>query len=264
MKISITHIDTACIILDINGYRILTDPVLDQAGEWYHFGYGTVSKKQSTPALSIDEIGQIDMVLLSHHQHKDNFDNAGRALAKTVPVVLTTKPGAKQLENGIGLDEWEVYKMNTDKVPEFKITAMPAQHHPWWLPGFFAGKVIGFMLEWEGHGGGVYISGDTVYFSGIEEIARRYQVDMAILHLGSVKFPYLTGAGRYTFNAREAIKTGKLLEASTVVPIHSSGWSHFKQHESAAKAEFDKSLIAEQVVWLEPGKVFNYEAQKKP
>lgn len=257
MKVSITHVDTACIIIDINGFRILTDPVLDQPGEWYHFGYGSVSRKQSSPALSIDQLGNIDLVLLSHHQHQDNFDSAGRVFARTVPGVLTTIPGAKKLENGIGLNDWQVYEVNTGKVPGFKITAMPARHHPRWLPGFFAGKVIGFLLEWPGQEGGLYISGDTVFFHGIEEIAKRYKVDLAILHLGAVRFPYLTGAGRYTFNAREAIKTAELLQAKAVIPVHSSGWSHFRQKEPEARAEFNASSIGNRVVWLTAGQPFD-------
>lgn len=29
MKVTITHIDTACVLLNINGYKILTDPTLN-------------------------------------------------------------------------------------------------------------------------------------------------------------------------------------------------------------------------------------------
>jgi len=54
MKISITHIDTACILLDINGYKILTDPTLDNAGKLYYHGSGTFSRKTENPAISID------------------------------------------------------------------------------------------------------------------------------------------------------------------------------------------------------------------
>ena len=44
MKVNITHIDTACILLEINGYRILTDPTLDSAGKLYHHGFGSISR----------------------------------------------------------------------------------------------------------------------------------------------------------------------------------------------------------------------------
>ncbi|MCF6352299.1 MAG: MBL fold metallo-hydrolase [Cyclobacteriaceae bacterium] len=137
-------------MLDINGFRIMTDPVLDKAGKLYHFGYGVFSRKLSNPALTKEEIEKIDLILLSHHQHKDNFDKSGKKFAKRVERVVTTVPAARTLKNGVGLNNWESIAIETAKVPSLKITATPAQHHPWWMPQFFAGKVIGFIIEREG------------------------------------------------------------------------------------------------------------------
>jgi L-ascorbate metabolism protein UlaG (beta-lactamase superfamily) len=71
--IAITHIDTACILLEINGFRILTDPTLDNAGRLYYHGYGAVSRKTDNPALPVSGLQDIDLILLNHHQHKDNL-----------------------------------------------------------------------------------------------------------------------------------------------------------------------------------------------
>ena len=133
MKITITHIDTACIIIDINGFRIMTDPVLDSAGSLYHFGYGSVSRKLNNPAISADNIGPIDLVLLSHHQHQDNFDNAGKAFTKQVPLVISTTKAVKKLSNAVGLEPWQTHELVNDRVPGLRITATPARHHPWWV-----------------------------------------------------------------------------------------------------------------------------------
>jgi L-ascorbate metabolism protein UlaG (beta-lactamase superfamily) len=38
MELRITQIDTACMLLDINGFRIVTDPAFDQAGGEYLSG----------------------------------------------------------------------------------------------------------------------------------------------------------------------------------------------------------------------------------
>jgi L-ascorbate metabolism protein UlaG (beta-lactamase superfamily) len=82
MTINITHIDTACVLLEINGYKILTDPTLDKAGKLYYHGSGTFSRKTGDPAITIDQLHNVDLVLLSHHQHKDNFDNNGKKFAQ--------------------------------------------------------------------------------------------------------------------------------------------------------------------------------------
>lgn len=256
MNISITHIDTACILIEINGYRILTDPTLDKAGKLYYHGSGTFSRKTNSPAITIDQLGDVDLVLLSHHQHKDNFDTNGRKFASKVPLILSTKPAAKTIKGITGLSDWEVYKIETSNVPGLKITATPAQHHPWWVPEFLSGKVIGFIIEFAGQRNGViYISGDTVYFKGIEEVARRYKIDIGIFHLGSVEFRYLTGFGRYTMNSTDLFRAVETLKPLVIIPIHYKGWSHFKEKESSLRKKISTYVeIDSKTIFLTPGK----------
>lgn len=236
MPVSITHIDTACILLDINGYKILTDPTLDEAGKCYYHGYGSFSRKTDNPALPEGDLPPIDLILLSHHQHKDNFDHKGKAFTQTVSTVLSTKAAAKAMHGIIGLDDWEQFALNTPLVEGLTITATPAQHHPWWIPEFISGKVIGFVIEYSGQENGViYISGDTVYFSGIEEVARRYTIDTGIFHVGAVQFRYLTGLGKYTMDSKDLLKAVRVLSPNTVIPIHQRGWTHFKEKEQSLK-----------------------------
>ena len=47
------------------------------------------------------------------------------------------------------------------------------------------GDVVGFALGWEGQEQGVFwISGDTVLYDGVRQVADRLQVDTAVIHLG--------------------------------------------------------------------------------
>lgn len=239
MAVSITHIDTACALININGYHILTDPTLDPAGGWYHHGFGSLSKKTQGPAIVAEKLPPIDLVLLSHHQHKDNFDRKGKALTANVHLVLSTPQAARELLNAKGLNNWETISIPTPLVPNLRITATPCQHHPWWLPEFFSGNVIGFMIEFDSQQsadrGGIYISGDTVYFSGIDEIAKRFKIDVGIFHVGSAQFRYLSGFGQYTMNSNHLLKAVRVLKPNTIVPIHTKGWSHFKETETTLK-----------------------------
>jgi L-ascorbate metabolism protein UlaG (beta-lactamase superfamily) len=237
LKIQITHIDTACILLEINGYKILTDPTLDQAGRVYYHGYGAYSRKTVDPAMDVTDLSDVDLILLSHHQHKDNFDVNGRKLAERISGIISTKSASRELPGTIGLDDWESCVISTDKVSNLKITATPAQHRPWWVPEFLSGKVIGFIIEFDGQENGViYISGDTVFFSGIKEIARRFKVDIGIFHVGGVQFRYLTGFGRYTMDSKDLIKAIKILNPNKIIPIHHKGWTHFKEKESTLRS----------------------------
>jgi L-ascorbate metabolism protein UlaG (beta-lactamase superfamily) len=59
----ITHIGGPTALIEIGGWRLLTDPTFDAAGGHYRFGWGTSSDKLSGPAIAAAEIGAIDAVL---------------------------------------------------------------------------------------------------------------------------------------------------------------------------------------------------------
>jgi L-ascorbate metabolism protein UlaG (beta-lactamase superfamily) len=96
------------------------------------------------------------------------------------------------------------------------------------------GDVIGFTLIHEDRV--IWISGDTVVYPGVKAMAGRWEIDVALLHLGGVQFP-VTGPLRYTLTAHGAIELVELLAPKLVVPIHYEGWSHFKQGREAIEAE---------------------------
>jgi len=193
--------------------------------------------------------------LLSHHQHKDNFDIQGKAFSKNVSTIVSTVPASKAIPGIIGLKEWETTSINTQKINNLKITATPAQHHPWWLPEFFSGKVIGFVIEFDGQENGViYISGDTVYFKGIDEVAQRFKVDIGIFHVGSAQFRYLSGFGQYTMDSKDLLKAVDIIQPNTIVPIHYKGWTHFKETTIAlTNAISANSLVMNKTKFLTSG-----------
>jgi len=259
MGVTITHIDTACVLININGFKILTDPTLDKKDGFfpqYVSSPMAFSKKYCSPSLSVEEIGKVDLVLLSHDHHSDNLDKKGRIFIQTIPTVLSTKDAVKRLKNTntIGLDNWQEYNIETEKVKNLKITAVPAQHTNIKRLNRVMGKVIGFTLEWEGQQNGcLYISGDTVLFEGLHELEQKKKVDIAILHLGAGAFPYLKRNLRVTMNGTEAIATAQLLKPNVVIPIHYEGWWHFKQSAKSLKNEIEKSEVKGKFLWLESG-----------
>ena len=53
--------------------------------------------KTEGPSASEDKIGDVDVVLVSHDGHPDNFDNRGRAFAMTAPLILSGPLSAARL-----------------------------------------------------------------------------------------------------------------------------------------------------------------------
>jgi len=260
MDIIVTHIDTACCLIEFGDYKILTDPALDSAGKLYHHGFGTISRKTENPILDEVNLNDVDLVLLSHPQHKDNFDLKGREFSKTVPLILSTKKIEKKFENGKGLKAWQTFNVESEnKSHSLKVTATPAQHHPNWLPNFFSGEVIGFFIESERDKKSLYISGDTIYFKGINEIGEKLNPTYSLIHVGSAQFRYLTGLGKFTMDAKGFIKTLKTLDSIITIPIHNSGWSHFKENDDdiQKKLSNENETIKKKVVFLKRGRNTN-------
>ena len=253
--VRVTHIGGPTVLIEVAGWRLLTDPTFDPPGRKYRFGLGASSRKLVGPAIAAADVGSIDAVLLSHDHHDDNLDDAGRALLPSADAVVTTVPGAKRLGgNARGLAPWQTTRLEAPGRPAIEITATPCRHGPP-LSHPLVGDVVGFALRWEGQEHGVlWISGDTVLYDGVREVAERLEVDTALLHLGGVQFP-LSGPLRYTMTAAEAIELCGLVKPRTVIPIHYEGWKHFRQGRDAIEVEFAApDGFRRSVRWLPIGK----------
>jgi L-ascorbate metabolism protein UlaG (beta-lactamase superfamily) len=234
---TITHIGGPTVLIEVGGWRLLTDPTFDPAGGKYSFGWGTGSRKTAGPYVSPEELGGIDAVLLSHDQHGDNLDAAGRELLPSAGVLVTTPAGAKRLGGSArGLEPWGTTTLEASGRIPIEITATPCRHGPALLTPIVIGQVTGFALRWEGQEHGAFwISGDTVLYDGVREVADRIDVDVALLHVGGVRFP-VTGPLRYTMTADEAVELCGQLLPRIAIPIHYEGWKHFRQGREAIEA----------------------------
>ncbi|MGB2711808.1 MAG: MBL fold metallo-hydrolase [Conexibacter sp.] len=258
MTVRITHIGGPTALIEIGGWRLLTDPTFDPAGRRYFFGWGTMSRKLAGPAIAAGDLPPIDAVLLSHDHHGDNLDPAGRALLPSAGAIVTTLAGAKRLSGAArGLAPWQTTRLKSETHPArptIEITATPCRHGPP-LSRPIVGDVIGFALRWDGQQHGVlWISGDTVLYDGVREVADRLQVGTALLHLGGVRFP-VSGPVHYTMTARDAVELCELIHPHTVIPIHYEGWKHFRQGRDAIEREFASAPqeLRERVRWLPIG-----------
>ena len=257
----LTHVGGPTVLIEVGGWRLLTDPTFDPAGRDYKFGWGTGSQKLAGPAIAAADIGPIDAVLLSHDHHDDNLDPAGRALLPTAGAVLTTRARAKRLGgNARGLEPWATTALEAPGKPAIEVTATPCRHGPP-LSRPIVGDVVGFALSWEGQERGVlWISGDTVLCEGVREVSR-LQVGTALLHLGGVRFP-ISGPLHYTMTAHQAVELCGLVRPQTVIPIHYEGWKHFRQGREAIEREFAAAPheFRESVRWLPIGAATDLDA----
>jgi L-ascorbate metabolism protein UlaG (beta-lactamase superfamily) len=253
--VRITHVGGPTTLVEVGGWRLLTDPTFDAPGRRYAFGWGTSSRKTAGPAIAVADLGPVDAVLLTHDHHGDNLDDAGRAMLPTVGTVITTVSGARRLGgNAQGLGNWATTTLSGPGKPTIEVTATPCRHGPP-LSGPIVGDVIGFALAWEGQRHGVFwVSGDTVLYGGVRQVAQRLTVGTALVHLGGVRFP-VTGPVRYSMTARKAVDLCREVRPHTAIPVHYEGWKHFQQGRDAMEAEFAAAPeeVRRSVRWLPIG-----------
>jgi L-ascorbate metabolism protein UlaG (beta-lactamase superfamily) len=248
----LTHIGGPTVLVELAGWRILTDPTFDAPGRRYGFGWGTSSVKTAGPALTAADVGHVDVVLLSHDHHADNLDDTGRGVLSGASEVITTVPGAGRLGTARGLDNWSTTTLTREGLPSLTVTATPCRHGPP-LSRPIAGKVIGFAVHAEGSPRtDLWMTGDTVMYPQVRAAAERLDVDVALVHLGGVGFP-LTGPLKYTMTADDAVDLIAALQPRIAVPVHYEGWSHFREQESGAHTVFDASVVGSKVRWLTRG-----------
>jgi L-ascorbate metabolism protein UlaG (beta-lactamase superfamily) len=150
--------------------------------------------------------------------------------------VLTTDEGAARLGgNSDGLVPWQIIDLATAEGRVLRVVAAPARHGP---ADLHRGPVIGFILFFtDSPQESIYFSGDTVWYEGVAEVARRYPVRAALLNLGAARVPEV-GAFHLTMAAEEAVETAKSFPEAAIVPLHFEGWAHFSKGREQIDAAF--------------------------
>lgn len=244
----ITLIGGPTALIEANGFRLLTDPTFDPPGE-YQLPH-VILKKIAGPARMAAQIGQVDAVLLSHDQHPDNFDHAGKAYAMGAPRLITTLAGAHRLgAPAEGLAPWQGTTISKQDGSTLQITATPARHGPAGIEPL-SGDVIGFVVSFSDGTLPLYVTGDTVWFDGVAEVARRFRPGVVLLFAGSAR---TRGPFNLTMNANDAIETAHAFTTATIVPIHCDGWAHFTQNAEDLEQSFKALGIALRLQMLQPG-----------
>jgi len=242
--IAVTYIGGPTVRLDVAGLRFLTDPTFD-AGGVYEGPTSTLTKLRG-PALDVASVGPIDAVLLSHDHHFDNLDHAGRSLLAAVPRVLTTPLGASRLgADAVGLEPWQSVELGSPEGGSVRVTATPGRHGP---VGGDRGPVTGFVLTRGNTGPAIYVSGDTVWFEGVAEVTRRFDIVVAILFMGAARVA-AAGAAAITMTAEDGVHFARACPGAALVPVHFEDWAHFSENRDTIQRTFEAAGLAKRLHW---------------
>ncbi|MDR3476047.1 MAG: MBL fold metallo-hydrolase [Devosia sp.] len=245
---TLTLIGGPTLLIEFNGLRLLTDPTFDLPGA-YPSGNITLTKTTG-PELAPADLLPIDAVLLSHDQHFDNLDRTGRAFLPSAAATLTTPAGARRLGgNAKGLAPWETTTVGSGTERVF-VTAAPARHGPVGIEPI-SGDVTGFLIGVEQPGNGIYISGDTVWYEGVAEVAERFRPRLVVAFAGSAE---PRGHFHLTMDSNDVIALADAFPEARIVAVHNEGWAHFKESPADLAQAMTALGVGERLVPLERGR----------
>jgi L-ascorbate metabolism protein UlaG (beta-lactamase superfamily) len=215
----VTWLGHSTVVLELDGRRILTDPVF--AKRVSPIGFIGPRRFHPVPA-ELAELPPIDLILLSH----DHFDHLCRptmtALAKTeIPVVTSLGVGAHLEKFGWPAERiTELDWFESAEVAGVHVTATPAQH--------FSGRKIGgrnhtLWSSWviRTDRRRVFFSGDTGLTPELGDIGTRFgPFDLIMLEIGA----YHPSWGTIHLGPEHALDAYKLLGGGTLLPVH---WGTF-------------------------------------
>jgi L-ascorbate metabolism protein UlaG (beta-lactamase superfamily) len=264
---SIFFVGTATVIIRYCGLSILTDPNFLHTGDHAHLGYGLRSQRLTNPAIEIEDLPPLDLVVLSH-LHGDHFDRvAEEKLDKTLPIVTTPHAAAwlegKGFRPPAALDTWESVTVHKGDA-RLRITAMPGTHAPGPLRKVLP-PVMGSMLEFGAAEDGddvrlrLYITGDTLVHDQLRRIPERYpEIDLALFHLGGTRVLGLL----VTMDAEQGVEAMRIIDPRTAVPIHYNDYTVFKSPLDDFKKAVAEAGLEDRVRCLAHGETYEFEVSR--
>jgi L-ascorbate metabolism protein UlaG (beta-lactamase superfamily) len=194
---SLTWVGHSTVLLELDGVRFLTDPLLRTR----------VAHLRRVQPVDSMALGHVDAVLISH-AHYDHLDLGSlRLLDPTIPVVaplgfasVLRRAGRKRIQE-VEVGEEVVFG-------EVTVRATPAEHPG--ATGFRPRESIGFAIEGSAS---AYFAGDTDLFVGMADLGPFDLVLVPVWGWGAS-----LGSGH--LDPRRAATAVSLLRARVAVPIH--------------------------------------------
>lgn len=215
----ITWVGHTSLLIEIDGIRILTDPVWSQR---VSFSQAFGPKRFFQPPIALEDLPPLDVVIISH-DHYDHLDKATIKFFSGKPIPFITPMGVCKY-----LEDWGILKNYTNEVDwgdsvmigNCSITATPARH--------FSGRGITNRMEtlWasfviKGPQHNIFFGADSGWFPGFAEIGEAFgPFDLTMLEVGAYGkyWPDIHMGPDYATNAHLALK------GNIMMPIH---WGTF-------------------------------------
>ena len=217
-QLNVTWLGHSSLMINIDGYKILTDPVFDKS-----VSILGPSRFNGDVPLDIQQIPEVDAVIISH-DHYDHFNrySVQRLIENSNRFIVPLEVGdyledwGVPREKIIELDWWQEHRIDQNLM----VVATPAQH--------FSGRGItdrnktlwaSWVIKTPNHQ--VFFSGDSGYFGGFKQIGDKYgPFDMTFIECGA----YGEGWPKVHMFPEQTVQAHLDLKGNVLHPIH---WGTF-------------------------------------
>lgn len=239
----------ASFIIDLNGTRLLIDPVI---------AHNPFMKRFTKVPFHIPDLTNVDYLLLSHN-HRDHIDK------KSIIQVCKYNPEAvilTGLEIGKLLRHWGInnqiqeagWYQRYKTLEKMDIDFLPSHH---WSRHWFTDTNINlwgsFMIQDKVSGKNIYFASDSGYQSHFSEIGNNYVIDIAMIGVGAYE-PHWFMSSAHT-GPTEALKAFKDLKAKQWMPMHYGTFDLSQEPifypEQVLKEKHTKEI--DSIIWMKIG-----------
>jgi L-ascorbate metabolism protein UlaG (beta-lactamase superfamily) len=215
--VTLAWLGHATVLINFFGIKILTDPVLFPRIGIRLPGFTIGPKRLTAPALGLDELPQIDLILLSH-AHFDHFDRRTLRCFDENTSVITARATSDLLRRTRFRDitelEWrERMTFETTAAGELNVSAFPVKHWGARKQRDTYRGYNGYLLERSGRR--IIFVGDTAMTDSFAELRRRGEIDLAIMPIGAYN-PWI----RSHCTPEQAVEMANAAGARFIMPVH--------------------------------------------
>jgi len=237
----LTLVRHATLLVELGGRRLLVEPMLDPPGARPPVEDSPEPRRNPLvplPFAAEEIVAGLDAVVVTH-LHRDHLDDTGaRLVPRDVPVFC--QPEDEERLRALGLDARPV---ETELVWEgLRIARTGGRHGSDEATVAALAPVSGFVLD------GLYVAGDTVWCSEVEEALERHRPRVAVVNGSGARF--LQG-GPLVMTAQQVREV--VDRVPTVVVVHLEAVDHCLETRAEVRAAVPEALVPEDGETLELG-----------
>jgi L-ascorbate metabolism protein UlaG (beta-lactamase superfamily) len=235
----LTLVRHATVILELDGRRVLVEPMLDDRGAREPVEDSPNPRRNPLVPLPFpaeEVVRDLDGVVVTH-LHQDHFDETGaRLVPRDVPVFC--QPEDEERLRELGLDARPV---ETDLDWDgLRIVRTGGRHGAEEEVAKALAPVSGFVL------GDVYVVGDTVWCRAVEEAIERHRPRVAVVNASGARF---LESGPLVMTAAEVCEV--VARVPTVVVVHLEAINHCLESRAEIRDAVPDALVPEDGETLE-------------